>query len=63
MNIPPKLKAILYCNRAQVSIKTENYALALFDANDAIKQDPTNAKAYYRLGSANMALNKLDLAV
>lgn len=46
-----------------MSIKTENYALALFDAQDAIKCDPTFFKAYYRLGSANLALNKYDLAV
>ena len=46
-----------------VSIKTENYALALFDAQDAIKQDPKNVKAYYRQGSANLALNKFDQAV
>ena len=46
-----------------VSIKTENYALALFDAKDAIKQDPTNVKAYYRLGSANLAMNKYDVAL
>ena len=35
-NVPPAKKAIYYCNRALVSIKTENYALALFDAKDAI---------------------------
>jgi tetratricopeptide (TPR) repeat protein len=46
--VPPKNKAIYYCNRSLVSIKTENYALALFDAKDAIKCDPTNIKAYYR---------------
>jgi tetratricopeptide (TPR) repeat protein len=46
-----------------VSIKTENYALALFDAKDAIKQDPTNVKAYYRLGSANLAMNKYEAAI
>lgn len=63
MNVPPTKKAVYYCNRAQVSIKTENYALALFDATDAIKCDPTNFKAYYRLGSANLALNKFDLAI
>jgi serine/threonine-protein phosphatase 5 len=62
-NVPPKKKAIYYCNRAQVSIKTENYALALFDATDATKNDPTFFKAYYRLGSANLALNKFDLAI
>jgi serine/threonine-protein phosphatase 5 len=62
-NVPPQKKAVYYCNRAQVSIKTENYALALFDATDATKCDPTNFKAYYRLGSANLALNKFDLAI
>ena len=62
-NVPPKKKAIYYCNRALVSIRTENYALALFDANDAIKCDDTYVKAYYRLGSANLALNKFDLAI
>lgn len=63
LNVPPKLKSVLYCNRAQVSIKTENYALALFDATDAIKCDPANYKAYYRLGSSNLAMNKYDLAI
>lgn len=62
-NVPPKLKSVYYSNRALVSIKTENYALALFDAIDAIKCDPTNSKAYYRQGSANLALNKFDLAI
>jgi len=47
-SVPPVKKAIYYCNRALVSIKTENYALALFDAKDAIKCDPTYVKAYYR---------------
>lgn len=46
-----------------MSIKTENYALALFDATDSIKCDPSNFKAYYRLGSANLALNKFELAI
>ena len=40
-----------------VSIKSENYALALFDAKDAIKCDDTYVKAYYRKGSAELALN------
>ena len=61
--MPPQKKAIYYCNRSLVSIKTENYALALFDAKDAIKHDSTNFKAYYRLGSAHLALNQLDLAL
>lgn len=28
--VPPKKKAIYYCNRALVNIKLENYAVALF---------------------------------
>lgn len=62
-NVPPKQKAIYYSNRALVSIKTENYALALYDAEDAIKCDEMYVKAYYRRGSANLALNKVDLAL
>ena len=46
-----------------VSLKTENYALALFDSNDAIKCDETFAKAYYRQGSAHLALNQHELAI
>ena len=61
--VPPKNKAIYYCNRALVSIKTENYALALYDAKDAIKCDPTYVKAYYRKGSAHLALNQLEPAI
>jgi serine/threonine-protein phosphatase 5 len=62
-SVPPKNKAIYYCNRALVSIRTENYALALFDAKDAIKADEMNVKAYYRRGSAHLALNQIDLAI
>lgn len=62
-NVPLKKKAIYYCNRALVSIKTENYALAVFDAKDAVKCDASYAKAYYRLGSAQLALNHYDQAV
>lgn len=28
--VPPKKKAIYYCNRALVNIKQENFAIALF---------------------------------
>jgi len=54
--VPPKKKAIYYCNRALVNIKLENYAIALFDSKDSIKYDPTYVKAYYRRGSAYVAL-------
>ena len=62
-NVPPAKKAIYYSNRSLVAIKTENYASALEDAKDAIKQDATFAKAYYRKGSAHLALNQMVLAI
>lgn len=62
-NVPPQKKAIYYSNRALVSIRTENYALALMDAKDAIKCDDMYVKAYYRKGSAHLALNQIDLAI
>lgn len=62
-NVPDRNKAVYYCNRSFVSIKTENYALALFDAKDAIRCDDMNVKAYYRRGSAHLALNQLDNAL
>jgi hypothetical protein len=37
-------------------IKLENFAIALFDAEDAIKNDPNFFKAYFRRGSAHVAL-------
>jgi hypothetical protein len=35
--VPPKKKAIYYCNRALVNIKLENYAVALFGKHTQIK--------------------------
>ena len=43
-----KPTAVFYSNRAQASIKKENFGLALNDANDAIKLDPQYMKGYYR---------------
>jgi serine/threonine-protein phosphatase 5 len=61
--VTPGKKAIYYCNRALVSIKQENYALALYDSKDAIKCDPTFVKAYYRQGSAHLALGQYENAI
>jgi len=61
--VPPKKKAIYLCNRSLTNIKQDNYAIALFDAKDCIKNDPTYVKGYYRRGSAYVALGQLDLAV
>ena len=41
----------------------ENYAIALYDANESIRCDPTYSKGYYRRGSANVALNHYGAAV
>lgn len=40
----------------------ENYGLAIIDADEIIKNDPTFIKAYYRKGSAFMLLGKFDEA-
>lgn len=53
----------LYANRAFAYLKTEAYGLAAQDANAAIALDPNYVKAYYRLGSAHLALSKYKLAL
>jgi len=55
--------AIYYANRAQALIKLESYGQAIADSNDAIRLDPKYIKAYYRRGSANLALGKLKAAM
>ena len=54
--------AILLANRAQSFLKVENYGLAILDADAAISADPTYVKGYYRIASANFALNKFKTA-
>lgn len=49
-------KAIIYCNRSFASLKLEENQLALFDALEAAKLDPTNVKGFYRKGQAYVAL-------
>jgi serine/threonine-protein phosphatase 5 len=61
--VPKKQKAVYYANRAFVNIKLENYAIALFDANESISCDSSYSKGYYRRGSANVALNHMADAV
>lgn len=48
--------AIYYANRAAAHIKSESYGLAIEDATIAIEMDPNYLKAYYRRGSAELAL-------
>ena len=47
-----------YANRALCYLRTEAYGSAAADARKAIELDKTNPKAYYRLGSAHVALGK-----
>ena len=47
-----------YTNRAACHLKMENHGLAIADATVAIEIDKTFVKAYYRRGSAYMALAK-----
>lgn len=57
LSYSPKNTAIL-CNRALVYIRSESYGLAIADATAAIQIDPKVAKAYYRRGTAEFALDK-----
>lgn len=54
---------MFYANRAMAMIKVESYGLAIIDANEAIKLDPSYIKSYYRRGSANFALGKYKVSV
>lgn len=47
-----------YTNRAFCHIKMENHGLAIADATVAIELEKTCIKAYYRRGSAYMALGR-----
>ena len=47
-----------YCNRAFCHLKMENHGLAIADATLSLELEKTFVKAYYRRGSAFMALGK-----
>lgn len=55
--------SIYFCNRSLNHIHLENYGLALQDAEEAIRLDPKNPKAYFRRGTAHLALAKLNEAL
>ena len=59
MNILHESMAPIYSNRSQCHIKLESYGSALEDADSAIKNNKNFYKAYYRKGSAYLALGKL----
>jgi serine/threonine-protein phosphatase 5 len=55
--------AIFYANRAAAHVKSESYGLAIDDASAAIELEPSYVKAYYRRGSAQLALGHHKKAV
>ena len=52
-----------YTNRAFCHLKMENHGLAIADATVALELDKTFIKAYYRRGSAYMALARYKEAL
>ena len=49
-------------NRAFAQLKCENFGSAIADAGAALALDPSSVKAYYRRGSAHLALSKYKAA-
>jgi serine/threonine-protein phosphatase 5 len=55
--------AIFFANRAAAHMKNESYGVAIDDASAAIELDASYVKAYYRRGSAQLALGHHKKAV
>ncbi|XP_019165711.1 PREDICTED: tetratricopeptide repeat protein 4 homolog isoform X2 [Ipomoea nil] len=55
-------QSILHSNRAHVNLLLGNNRRALQDAEEAIKLNPANVKAFYRAAKASVSLNLLDEA-
>lgn len=52
----------LFSNRAAANLKAENYGSAMVDAGECLALEPTYLKAFYRRGSANLALARYKIA-
>ncbi|OAE35837.1 hypothetical protein AXG93_4225s1410 [Marchantia polymorpha subsp. ruderalis] len=50
------MNSILYGNRAQVNLLLGNYRRAIDDADEAVKLNPSNVKAFYRGAKAALSL-------
>lgn len=61
-NVDSPKAAVYYANRALCQIKLESFGLAIEDSDSAIKIDEKYVKAYYRKGSAYVALAKYEPA-
>lgn len=55
-DVEPKVRAVLFGNRAYANIKLENYGSAIRDATEALEHNPSYAKAYFRRASARFAV-------
>eukprot|EP00818_Percolomonas_sp_WS_P001986 CAMPEP_0117444500 /NCGR_PEP_ID=MMETSP0759-20121206/5276_1 /TAXON_ID=63605 /ORGANISM="Percolomonas cosmopolitus, Strain WS" /LENGTH=487 /DNA_ID=CAMNT_0005236575 /DNA_START=39 /DNA_END=1499 /DNA_ORIENTATION=+ len=58
-----KQRAMLFGNRSMAKIKLEQYGGAVIDAQNALDNDPEYNKAYFRMGSAKLALLKYHEAL
>jgi tetratricopeptide (TPR) repeat protein len=52
-----------FLNRSQCFLKLEKFNAAYQDANEAIKLDTQNEKAYFRMGKSAYGLRKFELAL
>ena len=52
-----------FLNRSQCYLKLEKFNAAYQDANETIKLDTQNEKAYFRMGKSAYALRKFELAL
>jgi tetratricopeptide (TPR) repeat protein len=58
-----KLRSILHCNRATVSLAQQQYQKAALDADWAIRYDPSNVKAFVRAAHAYQGMARWDRAL
>jgi hypothetical protein len=57
-----ELNASLYLNRAACNLELKNYRRCINDAQESLKFDPKNIKAYFRIAKAFFALEKFEEA-
>lgn len=63
METDGKKLAVLYANRSFAHLRMESYGYSLTDAQDALKNDATYIKAYYRRAASYVALGKFKAAL
>jgi len=57
-----KIMCTLYSNRAACNLELKNYRRCINDCIEALKFDPKNVKAYYRMAKAFFAIDQLNEA-